>query len=145
MYGDKDSNRIIIGGFGQGCSLVSATFLNLPGTTPYGGIICIAGLNPLAIIPTPTNPSLKVTKYFILAGKKDERVWYLDTKRSINQRLDSLIYNGGYRQNKKFYTTNYGHEISTFYKITIQSHLYEQNVKFDKKPTGWTLSSGGAT
>ena len=61
MYGDKDSNRIIIGGFGQGCSLVSATFLNLPGTTPYGGIICIAGLNPLAVIPTPTNPSLKVT------------------------------------------------------------------------------------
>jgi predicted esterase len=112
MYADKDTNRIILGGFGQGCSLISATFLSLPGTTPYGGVICIAGLNPLAVIPTPKNPSLKKMKYFIFAGKKDERVWYSDTKRTINQRLDSIVYKRGFIQNKAFYTTNASHEIT---------------------------------
>jgi len=59
MYEDKDTNRIIIGGFGQGCSLVAASFLSLPGSDSYGGIICISGLMPLAVIPTPQDLSLK--------------------------------------------------------------------------------------
>jgi len=31
-----------------------------------------------------------------------------------------------------------GHEITQDYKVAIQKHLYEQNAKFDSKPTGWT-------
>jgi predicted esterase len=71
-YDDKDTNRIIIGGFGQGCSLISAAFFTLPGIKSYGGIICVAGLNPLEITPSSFDPALKDTKYYIFAGDKDE-------------------------------------------------------------------------
>ena len=96
MYADKDTNRIIIGGFGQGCSLVATTFLYLPGDDSYGGIICIGGLLPLANIPTPQDIALKETKFLIFAGADDEKVWPWDTKDTINKRLNYIVYKNGY-------------------------------------------------
>jgi len=58
---------------------VSAAFFTLPGTTSYGGIICVAGILPLAVVPTPTDVSLKETKYFLFTGGKDTQVWTEDT------------------------------------------------------------------
>tara|TARA_B110000285_G_scaffold106417_1_gene121097 strand:+ start:1202 stop:1432 length:231 start_codon:yes stop_codon:yes gene_type:complete len=51
---DDKYERIILIGFGQGCSTVLTTFLMYTGTSPLGGVVCMSGLLPLKDIPEKT-------------------------------------------------------------------------------------------
>jgi len=43
-YPDKDSRRVFISGFSQGCFTSSAIFLRYTGKTPLGGVMCMSGM-----------------------------------------------------------------------------------------------------
>ena len=42
-FEDKDTSRVFIGGFSQGCMTALAAFLRYKGITPLGGVIGLSG------------------------------------------------------------------------------------------------------
>lgn len=47
LYDDKNSKRVFMGGFSQGCFTSTATLVRYNKPKPIGGIICLSGLQPL--------------------------------------------------------------------------------------------------
>ena len=44
LFDDKNSSRIFLGGFSQGCFMSNSILVSLPGPDPLGGVICTSGL-----------------------------------------------------------------------------------------------------
>ena len=53
-FTNKQDERIIIGGHGQGCEAVITAYYLYTGDSHLGGVICLSGLNPLADLPAVT-------------------------------------------------------------------------------------------